>query len=297
MVGCVYIVAVNYNGRGYLEEFMESLECQTYNNFKLIFVDNCSPDGSGRWFEEHYPQYEVIFQPTNIGFARGCNIGIYRAQEEGAEYILLLNIDTVLENDLLEELVKYSKGAAVTVPKIYSTRDKMNIWYGGGSIDYGKGTNVHYHDTRLEESSARPFCSVDFATGCCMLIPASVLSKVGYLDEKFYMYYDDVDLSVRIKKAQVCMYYVPSASLWHKVGGSYKGARNILTEYYFTRNRLYFIKKHKELMKISCHKAAWEILKRKVIKADSNGKKYIPYVLSGIRDFYFNRLYKSPCKF
>ncbi len=297
MDGCVYVVIVNYNGMKYLEEFMDSLERQTYKNFKVIFVDSCSPDGSGNWFEEKYPQHETFLQNSNVGFAKGCNIGIQYARQSGADYVLLLNIDTVLEENLLEELVKYSRGEAVTTPKIYSTRDKVNIWYGGGSIDYEKGSNVHFHDERLESRSVSPIHNVSFASGCCMLIPAIVLQKVGSLDEKFYMYFDDVDMSVRFKKAHVRIYYVSSTSLWHKVGGSYDGIRNILTEYYFTRNKLYFIKKHRDVMKVSCHKAAWEILRQKVFKAGPNDKKYVPYILRGIFDFYFNRLYKSSCKF
>lgn len=297
MDGCVYIILVNYNGMSYLEEFMQSLERQTYKNYKVVFVDSCSPDDSGIWFEENYPQHKVFLENKNIGYAKGCNIGIHYARQEGADYVLLLNIDTVLEDNLIEELVKYSKGRAVTTPKIYSSRDKVNIWYAGGSIDYEKGTNVHFHDERLECHSVSPVHRVSFVSGCCMLIPNFVLQKVGSLDEKFYMYYDDVDMCVRLRKIRIPMYYISSTSLWHKVGGSYDGIRSVLTEYYCTRNKLYFIKKHKDVMQISCHEAAWDMLQKKVIKAGINDKKYAPHVFRGIFDFYFNRLYMSSHRF
>lgn len=297
MDGCVYVVLVNYNGMPYLEEFMHSLEGQTYKNYKVVFVDSGSSDGSAMWFKRKYPQHKAFLAAKNVGYVRGCNIGMRYARKKGADYVLLLNIDTILEDNLLEELVKYSRGVAVTTPKIYSTRDKVNIWYAGGTIDYEKGTNVHFHDERLERGGDSPAHCIDFASGCCMLIPKRVLQTVGGFDEKFYMYYDDVDLCIRLKKANIRLYYISSTSLWHKVGGSYGGIRSVLTEYYCARNRLYFIRKHKDLIKISCHAAAWDMLQKKVIRPSITDKKYSCYVLRGVCDFYLNRLYESSCKF
>ena len=134
-------------------------------------------------------------------------------------------------------------------------------------------------------------------SGCCMLIPIEVIKRVGGLDEKYFMYYDDDDMSLRFRKAGVEMRYIYSSSLWHKVGGSYAGKKNILTEYYFTRNRLYLMKKHKDIMRTSYHKIAKEIFEQKVYKAGANDKQYIPYVLRGICDFYIGKMGKSSCKF
>ena len=117
------------------------------------------------------------------------------------------------------------------------------------------------------------------------------------MDEKYFMYYDDDDMSLRFRKAGVEMRYIYSSSLWHKVGGSYAGKKNILTEYYFTRNRLYLMKKHKDIMRTSYHKIAKEIFEQKVYKAGANDKQYIPYVLRGICDFYIGKMGKSSCKF
>lgn len=293
----VYIVLVNYNGKEYLDEFMESLKGQTYSNYRVVFVDSASSDGSAEMFRERWPECKAILKKENVGFARGCNIGIEYARRKKADYVLLLNIDTVLEENLLEELVKHSEGKRVVSPKIYSSRDRVDIWYGGGDLNYETGCHAQYHDERLESSDGT-FChEITFASGCCMLIPMSVINKVGNLDEKFFMYYDDDDLSFRFKKAEVEMRYIFSTSLWHKVGGSYAGKRSILTEYYFTRNRLYLMRKHKDVMQTSCHKIAKEIFEQKICKASENDKKYVPYVLRGIFDFYTGKLGKSSCKF
>lgn len=297
MNGLVYIVLVNYNGMKYLHEFMESIEKQTYNNFKVVLVDSASGDGSPQWFQKNYGQYKTIIKNENVGFAKGCNIGIEFAEKDGADYILLLNIDTVLENNLLEELVNNSDRNTVVSPKIYSTRDKVNIWYAGGGLDFTTGCHIQYHDERLETGNHRPAHRISFVSGCCMLIPMTVIKKVGVLDEKFFMYYDDDDLSIRYRKAGVRMLYVPTTSLWHKVGGSYGGIRSVLTEYYFARNRLYLMKKHQDVMKVSYHKIAWEIFQKKVYKAGANDKVYVPYVRRALFDFYLDRLYKSSCKF
>lgn len=291
----VYIILVNYNGMDYLKDFMDSIKRQTYLNYKVVFVDSASTDSSGQWFQENYPDCKTILKKENVGFAKGCNIGISYAIRKKADYILLLNIDTVLEENLIEELVKYSKKEAVVSPKIYSSRDKVDIWYGGGDLNYETGLHAQYHDERLEKDGFSH--EISFVSGCCMLIPRGVIEKVGKLDENFFMYYDDDDMSFRLKKANVKMLYIFSSSLWHKVGGSYGGVRSILTEYYFTRNRLYLMKKHKDMMKTSCHKIAKEIFRQKVYKAKENDKEYIPYVLSGIWDFYMGKMGKSSRKF
>lgn len=297
MKGFVWIVLVNYNGMKYMEEFMESVERQTYKNYGIVLVDSGSTDDSAQWFKDNYSQYKTITKKDNIGFAKGCNIGIKYAQSKGADYVLLLNIDTVLEDNTLEELVKNCDKNTVVSPKIYSSKDKVDIWYAGGKLDFETGCHVQYHDERLENGNTRPAHRISFASGCCMLIPMSVINKVGTLDETFFMYYDDDDLSIRFWKARVRMLYVPTTSLWHKVGGSYGGIRSVLTEYYFTRNRLYLMKKHKDVMKVSYHKIAWEIFKKKVYKPSANDKEYVPYVARALKDFYMNKMYMSSCKF
>lgn len=297
MGGLIYIVLVNYNDQKYMEDFMRSLERQTYQNFRVVMVDSASTDGSAEWIQNNYPECRTLLQKENVGFAKGCNIGIEYARKNGADYILLLNIDTVLEDNLLEELVKYAGDNTVVSPKIYSSRDKVDIWYAGGRLDYATGCHVQYHDERLEEGNTRSAHRVTFISGCCMLIPIKVLRRVGDLDEKFFMYYDDDDLSIRFRKARVHMIYVSTTSLWHKVGGSYGGVRSILTEYYFTRNRLYLMKKHKDVMTVSYHKIAREIFSRKVYKPNAGDKPYASYVARGLWDFYTGRMYKSARKF
>lgn len=297
MNGIIYIVLVNYNGMKYMEDFMASIENQTYKNYSIVLVDSGSSDGSAQWFQEHYKQHKIIIKHENIGFACGCNIGIRYAEGKGADYILLLNIDTVLEDNVLEELVKSSSSNTVVSPKIYSSKDKVDIWYAGGKLNLKTGSHIQYHDERLEKRNASLAKRINFVSGCCMLIPMSVIKKVGILDEKFFMYYDDDDLSIRFWKAGVRMLYVPTTSLWHKVGGSYAGIRSVLTEYYFTRNRLYLMKKHKDVMRVNYNSVAWDIFKKKVYKVNPNDEEYRYFVARALLDFYMNRMYKSSCKF
>ena len=149
----VYIVLVNYNGMKYLDDFMDSMHKQTYTNYKIVFVDSASTDGSAEYFKNTWTEAKTIIKKENVGFARGCNIGIEYAKRKKADYVLLLNIDTVLDNNLIEELVKYSEGERVVSPKIYSTRDKVDIWYGGGDLNYETGCHAQYHDERLEKEN------------------------------------------------------------------------------------------------------------------------------------------------
>lgn len=293
----IYIVLVNYNERKYLKDCLESIFNQTYHNIKVVMIDNDSNDGSVEEVRKSFPDVEIFQTGSNTGFAHGCNVGIEYALENGTDYVMLLNIDTHIDTNLVFHLHRHAGSRKVTSPKIYSDQMHSNIWYAGGGMDYTAGSHTQFHDERLERKNSEPVHSMKFASGCCMLVHRDIWQKIGLLDEKYFMYFDDDDLSVRFRKSHIKMLYVPKAIMWHKVGGSYKGMKNILTEYYFTRNKLYFVWKHKDVMKIDIFHLTWQMLEQKVFHAKGNDKRYIPYVIRGICDFYLRKMYRSSCKF
>lgn len=293
----IYIVLVNYNEKKYLQDCLDSIYGQTYKNIKVVMVDNDSADGSVEEVSASYPDVDILQTGCNSGFAHGCNVGIEYALRKGADYVMLLNIDTFIDENLVFYLHKYASRNKVTSPKIFSNQDYTDIWYAGGGMDYTAGSHTQFHDTRLEMKNESPAHNMKFASGCCMMVHRNIWQTIGLLDEKYFMYFDDDDLSVRFRKNHIRMVYVPDAVMWHKVGGSYKGIKNILTEYYFTRNKLYFVWKHRDVMKIDIFHLTWQMLDKKVIHAKGNDRQYIRYVLCGIRDFYLGKMYKSNCKF
>lgn len=293
----IYIVLVNYNGKKYIKECLDSIGRQTYKDIKIIVVDNASSDGSLQVLEA-YKDLVLLRRHRNEGFARGCNIGIKYALKAGAEYVMLLNIDTKIDDDLVYKLYNAAGPNTVTAPQIFYDGSTTKIWYSGGDMDFQLGSHIQYHDKRLEHSiPPKPNHPIRFVTGCCMLVHRNIWKKVGLLDEKYFMYFDDDDLSLRFLKKKVKMLYVPSAKMWHKVGGCFKGTENSLTTYYFVRNRLYFTKKHADVMQTNAIKLSWKILQQSIFMEKKSFTGYKIYVIRGIVDFYLQRMYKAKYKF
>lgn len=282
-LGKVGVIIVNYNGRKYLKGCIESISKQTYKNVCIVIVDNCSQDNSVKFLQEEYPETDLIICDENKGFAAGNNIGIKYAIREGAEYVLLLNSDTVIEPLLIEKLVQVAGDTIVAVPKIYLDKRKMLLWYAGGGMDTVNGMSYHYGWSEKKEIR-----NVDFACGCCVLIHRNILYKVGLFDEKYYLYFEDTDLSFRWRKKGIHVKYVPEAVMWHKIGGSGGKDGDLKYLYYVTRNHLYFIKKYQDDIQKKVYQMALEIFIKCVLNEHDKEKR--KYAWWGIFDFYIGRM-------
>lgn len=282
----VSIVLVNYNGKEYLNDLLESIEAQDYEDVDVVLVDNGSTDDSVAWLKENYAKLSLLEAEHNEGFGEGCNVGIDYALEHGAEYILLLNTDTVIEKNLVSELVKYADTDTVTTATIYCGEiGEKQLWYSGGKINF---VTANTEQLIYGENDRNPTYQVDFISGCCMLLHKSLFEKVGKFDKKFFLYYEDADFCVRMKNANITMLYLTTTSLWHKVGGSSVGGSetSCSTQYYVTRNRLLFAEKHANLFKDGNIGILREILQERDFFAGANNEKYKLYVMAAIADFF-----------
>lgn len=239
----IAIVLVNYRQPQLTIECVASIRKLTNQAWSVIIVDNNSGDGSVQMLRNACAECSVIACEENNGFAAGCNVGIRYALKYGAEYVLLLNNDTVVDDGLLDALMQQSDSNTVTVPKMYYYDQPDVLWYAGGYISYRKGTGFHYGEGALDRGQFDTVREIDFATGCCMLIPRKVLDKVGLMDESYFLYFEDVDYSMNFIRHGVRIVYCPDAKLWHKVSTSV-GRNSRQMEYYVSRNRLYFLKKY-----------------------------------------------------
>lgn len=245
----VGIVIVNYNGEKYQNDCIESLYDMTFQDFEIIIVDSGSKDNSISMVREKFPKVHILEQNENVGVAVGNNIGIKYSLSLNTAYTLLLNNDIVVDKHLLEELVKKSDGKRVVVPKIYYYEPKNMLWYAGGDILYNRGIAVHTGIKQEDVGQHDTERYVEYAPTCCMLIPNKFFNKVGFIDEKMFMYFDDTDLCMRFIENGIELLYVPNAKMWHKVSSSSGGEDSPIVVYYNTRNRFYFIKKHSKYMK------------------------------------------------
>lgn len=240
----IAVILVNYNGRQYNMECIESLLTQQGAfDIMIIVVDNASKDDSMQLIQERYgtdERIETVSLDENYGFSYANNVGIRRAIDWKAEYILLLNNDTEAEKDMLAQLLDCAARHpdSVIAPKIcYSDRRNI-IWSAGGEVSPLIGKARHIGLEQRDKGQFGQERQITFATGCCLLLPETVIKKAGYLDERFFLYYEDTEYSFRLRREGISIYYCPKARLYHKVGGSSKGADSPLCAYYIARNWL-----------------------------------------------------------
>ena len=240
----VWIILVNYKNADLTIECVHSLRKAKCDDLHIIVVDNNSPDNSYECLIEKLPNEIIIKSKENNGFSAGNNIGIKYALEHNADYVMLLNNDTIIDEFMIEHLLKNTDDFMVTVPKMYYYSQPEIIWYAGGNINKTLGKTVHVGENKLDDGSYEERKYVNFATGCCIMMPKVVVEKVGLWDESYFMYWEDVDYSLRLATAGIKILYVPKAKLWHKVSAS-SGVKSPLSIYYGNRNRMYIMKKYK----------------------------------------------------
>jgi Predicted glycosyltransferases len=211
------IVIINYCGAADTIECIDSLLATQGVRKEIYLLDNASPDESGSILQQHYSgQRDVHVQQmeTNVGFGAASNLGATLALRAQCTHIVLLNNDTVVDQEMLRFLADASDENTVTAPIMYYYSNPERIWFGGGYFDT-YGIPRHEGFGRIDSGMIASH-SIEFATGCCMLIPRHVWEMIGGFDEAFFLYWEDVDLSIRMKRQNVDIELIPKAKLWHK---------------------------------------------------------------------------------
>lgn len=241
----VHIIAVLYNSAQPLPEFLKCLAAQSMVDWRLIAVDNASSDGSADLVEAFGdPRIRVLRNAANLGFARGSNQGIEAAAEEGGELFLLFNTDTIFEADFLQQLlsVRSQNDAGVLAPRIMYAENPDEAWYAGGHFA-SEWVFSNVHDP-FDPAASRLPRQVDFASGCCLLLSRAVLEKIGLLDEKFFVYWEDTDFCLRLKQHGVPIVYAPEIVILHEGGVSSGGDYGPLHSKLFNASRVQLLHKH-----------------------------------------------------
>ncbi len=296
----VFISTINYNTK------KETLGClismqklnKTGVDLHVLVIDNGSEPFNVD--EEQFKDINlsIIKTPENLGFSGGHNFGLKRILEQGAEFVLILNNDTILDKNLLVELLapfKKDSKIGVTVPKMYfapgfefhKDRYKKNeigrvFWYAGGNIDWKNVYPKHRGVDEVDNGQYNKMEETDFASGACLMIKKEALLKVGLFDEKYFMYFEDADWNMRAKNAGFKALYVPKAVLWH-INAASSSSGSSLHDYFITRNRMLFGMSYAPLkVKISLIKESFRFL-----------LKGRPWQKKGIRDFYLRKFKKG----
>lgn len=219
------VIVLSWNGAEDTIAALASLSRVRCPQFTTLLVDNASTDRTAEIVRRWFPDVRILELPQNRGFAGGMNAGFRALQGDGFETVIFLNNDTVVDPEFLQPLLDTLKDPCVgiAVPKILYMDDPLRIWYAGGVVRPATGLIMHT-GIRMPDgdrfSVARP---VGYATGCCLAMRCRDFAAVGGFDERFRMYGEDVDLSMKIRDRGLMVMYQPSSRLWHRVSASSGG--------------------------------------------------------------------------
>jgi GT2 family glycosyltransferase len=256
------IVIINWNSFDLTSDTLVSLSSTSYKNYDIIVVDNFSTDNSAAQLEKDFPSIILLKSDENKGFTGGNNLGFDYAINEGYEYVMMLNNDVAVESDFLEPLVvklDIDEKIGGVQPLIYFYHDRELIWNAGSRYNaiFGIPYILGYYRKDKGQLQRKKQKSIDWITGCAFMIRTEVLKKVGVLKQDFFIYYEDVDLSFRIKEAGYALAYEASSVVYHKTGMSHKskeklkeGYLNPKVHYLNARNRLFVLKEYTQKIAI-----------------------------------------------
>ena len=226
----IKILILNWNKAFLTEQCLNSLKNLKYDNFSTLVIDNASTDNSVSMIRNKFPDVELLVLDKNYGFARGYNLAIKYLKKKYNDFVLILNNDTIVDpnllNELTNELEKYGK-SNFYCPIIHYLDNQDIIWYAGGNVNLRLGQLSH---NSIREKNIGQFSKTfitDYATGCCILTSVKTFEDLNGFDNNFNMYGEDVDLCLRANLKGIKSYVVPNARIYHMVSASIGGEFSI----------------------------------------------------------------------
>jgi GT2 family glycosyltransferase len=242
----VGIVITSWNSKQDTLECLRSVYQIQYSDFEVVVVDNGSKDGSADAIAAEFPQAALLCNSANAGFCIANNAGIRRAAADGAEYFMILNNDTVVDPCIIRQLrgvLDADSGLGAVSPLIEYYDSPGRLQFDGVIVDWANGGMFGAYRGRQmpQDGTLR---ATDFVSWCAVMFPVRVLDRVGFLDENFFAYYEDVDWSLRCRSAGFATRIYSKILVRHKGSRSSGGEYSSTVFYYFYRNRLFFMRKH-----------------------------------------------------
>lgn len=234
------IIIINFNGYQDTVECINSLISSKVSQSNILVIDNCSSDNSFQLLVRDFPILKIIQTAKNLGFAGANNIGIKYGMEHKFKYVILLNNDTIVEKESIKILIsEMDKNPELTLStgQIRYHSDKSKIWYGGGKLVAWRGLAIHIGMNKSFKnfSHSNDLIRTEFISGCYLCLRVEDIPYLGFLNEDFFMYLEDIEYSVRAIKMKMNLGYFPKSIIYHKWRGDTKLKYNSL--YYAVRNR------------------------------------------------------------
>ena len=291
----ISIVTINYNSSENTIKLLESLRNQTDKDFEVIVIDNNSKD-VGQLMDYKTSETNIIFinNDKNLGYSGGNNVGIRRALEtwkvdpayDGASWVFFLNNDTWVESSFMERLKADLEGREGIVGLALDEGHRMVM---AGLIEWLKPTLIHI--TMSDIVSNNDVRHRYYSIGGAMLIHKNVFDKIGFLDENYFLYFEDADFCQRARKAGVLVSFLPEIKVSHSVSASTKKLGSPMLLRYHYRNALYFnLKNGPFYIKFLVWPWSWFIALRQIIKRSiGKNREQSLAILKGVGDFYQER--------
>ena len=250
----VVSVILNTNRREDTLACLASLHQTTYPNHRAMVLDNRSTDGSAQAIRATFPDVEIVELVENGGYAGNNNVGIAAALARGADWVFVLNEDTILAPDCLSRLVEVAESDArigVVGPMVYH-HDEPDIIQSAGGMLGRYWESIHIAKDELDQGQFSQPHPVEWISGCAIMVRRAVIEQVGMLDPRFFYYWEETEWCLRAGRAKWRIVQVPRARLWHKgVQRDYRPRPSVT--YYSTRNQLLMFAKHRAPL------AAWAV--------------------------------------
>ena len=310
----VYIILLNYNNYKDTIECFESLQNITYKNYRIVIVDNNSPNNSMHYLREYLNRnkYKYVYCDSkemassftennsfttliqsgyNGGFGYGNNIGIKYAIKNDTDYVLILNNDTVVNKNFLEPIVNFCENnndIGIASGKICYYDKPDTIWFNGGT--FNPWTSFVKHINFKEKDIGQlPPSKITFITGCMMLIPKNIIKKIGLFNEEYFMYVEDLEFCYRVMQKKNKLYVCDESLIKHKVNS--KKYLSKYSAFYIGKNRIKFILENltgfKKLTSLSyqiIYGSIWWLSKKRI-------DLFYIYLKSIIRSIYYSKTY------
>lgn len=242
----VYFIILNYNNASDTIECIRTIENIDYSNYRIVLVDNASTDNSEEILRETFPEHHFIQTHKNAGYAKGNNIGIEYAIQDGAEYVCILNNDVLVEPDFLTKLVGYSEKnpkVGVVGPRVCTYEDTTILESAGSIVDMNRGAVTRLYNGESETTVYGKTVSCDYVGGACMLIRSTLIQEVGMIPDLYFLFYEENEWCIKIRNAGYSIVCVADAKVVHKGSASINKVSG-LSEYFMYRNLIIFMKRN-----------------------------------------------------
>lgn len=289
----VAVVILNWNNTPDTLACLRSVIALDYPVTHIIVVDNGSTDDSVSQIREAFPGIEILETGENLGYTGGNNVGIRYALSQEADYIWLLNDDSLVAKDALSSLIwaaNVHPDAGFLGPMVRIKEKPDHILFAGGFLD----PDMHLQHRGLgeiDQGQYRDVIEVDYLSGCALLVRRSAVEKVGLLDERFFTYGEDVEWCYRGKQAGIKVLFVPQAVVWHP-DTQQRDISSPRVMYYSTRNHLLFLRKHRagirSMSRTWLRNSAW-LLNWSLNPRQHHSRAKRDALWSAMRDFVFGR--------